>query len=206
MSNMYIFLDERNDNVHLQNCCKLGSVLSKYKGNTFRKNCLDEGHMYIVGIRKLCNGSVTRYKLTESDEVKEALKNLVRCSEDYYRYIGLTKLIDSLKLKQKIKKDSTMSECFVSTVTSSFNYRNSAHVDVDDDLEGIVTWTKEGSCEVEGWYFLLPNVTVDGNKGIAITIKHGLTIQIDARRIRHCTTWKNLNGCKIYGTYFGCKK
>ena len=101
MSNMYIFLDERNDNVHLQNCCKLGSVLSKYKGNTFCKNCLDEGHMYIVGIGKLCNGLVGRYKLTESDEVQEALKNLVKCSEDYYRCIGMNKLIDSLKLKQK---------------------------------------------------------------------------------------------------------
>ena len=81
-----------------------------------------------------------------------------------------------------------MTNCFVSSITSSLNYRNSSHLDVDDAANGIVTWTKDGDGTVEGWYFLLPNVTIDGKKGIAIKIKHGLTIRINARVIRHCST------------------
>ena len=37
-----------------------------------------------------------------------------------------------------------MGDCFVSNVTSSCNYINAAHLDVDDCCEGIITWTIDG--------------------------------------------------------------
>ena len=81
------------------------------------------------------------------------------------------------------------------------------HYDVDDAEEGIITRTKKWSCNVYGWYFILPNVTRDGKKGMILKITDGLTIKIDAAKIMHCSTWRNKDTqFNIYETYYGRKK
>ena len=98
-----------------------------------------------------------------------------------------------------------MSQSFVTSITSSLNYRNAPHLDVNDEEEGIITWTMHGSGEVRDWFFVLPNVTIDGKKAVIIKIKDGLSLKINAKIIMHCTSWNTKDDlCNLYGIYFGC--
>ena len=100
-----------------------------------------------------------------------------------------------------------MGNCFVSNVTSSCNYINAAHLDVDDCCEGIITWTIDGDDVENQFYFILPNVTVDGDKATIIKIHNGMTIKIDARIIMQCSSLSfNNKATNTYGTFFGVKK
>lgn len=68
--------------------------------------------------------------------------------------------------------------CFVSSITSSCNYINAIHHDVDDSCKGIVTWTFDGDMEPTDWYFILPNLSVDGEKTTIIKLHHGMSIKL----------------------------
>ena len=69
-------------------------------------------------------------------------------------------------------------DCFASSITSSWNYINAAYLDVDDCCEGIITWTIDEDDTDNEFYFVLPNVTVDGEKATIIKIHNGLTIKM----------------------------
>ena len=100
-----------------------------------------------------------------------------------------------------------MRGAFVCTIATSHNLINAAHYDVYDTHHSIVTWTKEDHTKVDFWYFILPNVSRDNRRAIAIKIKHGLTIAIDASKVIHCSTYKsNHHPCNIYGTAFYANK
>ena len=97
-----------------------------------------------------------------------------------------------------------MKDYFVSSIVLSCNYINAAHYDVDDTCAGIVTWTFDGEDEPIEWYFILPNVSLDGNKATIIKLQHGLSLKIDASLIMHCSTVQLCRKTdKVYGTFFG---
>ena len=96
-----------------------------------------------------------------------------------------------------------MGNCFASNVKSSCNYINAAHLDVDDCCEGIITQTIDGDDVENDFYFILPNVTVDGDKASIIKIHNRMTIKIDARIIMHCSSLSfNNKATNVYGTFF----
>ena len=72
VSILSIYFERKSDLQHLKNCCKLGQILSNYKGNTFRKKCFDDDEMYIVGQGKVGNGSTGSYKMTKYPGVENA--------------------------------------------------------------------------------------------------------------------------------------
>ena len=57
-----------------------------------------------------------------------------------------------------------------------------------------------------GWAFILPNVTRDGKKAIAIKLCHGRSIEWDGWLIRHCSTLGS-KGTEnnVYGYYNGAR-
>ena len=205
-STISIIVEDNVDHPHLHHCRKLGRILSKFCPNSYRKNCNDKGNMYIVGRGKLGSSGVGTYKLTEDEEVKQQLHALAD-AEDYYREIGLGEAVDDIKRNKKYSNHPSMEKCFVSSITSSCNYINAAHYDVDDSCEGIITWTFDGDEEPSDWYFILPNLSVDGKKATIIKLHHGLSIKIDARIIMHCSTMSlNNKSDRVYGTFFGAKQ
>ena len=118
-------------------------------------------------------------------EVQDILRKF-NIAEDYYRQIGFDGTVDTIINSKPHLNHECMEGCFVSSITSSFNYINAAHFDVDDACAGIVTWTFD-DCNIEGeCYFVLPNVCIDGNKATIIKLKHGITINFDAEIIMHC--------------------
>ena len=134
------------------------------------------------------------------EEQLTALNN----AEYYYREIGMGEVVDTIKANKKHSNHRSMAGCFVSSITSLCNYINAAHFDVDDSCEGIVTWTFDGDEEPTHWYFILPNVSLDGEKATIIKLQHGISIKIDARIIMHCSSLTlNNNSNKVYGTFFG---
>ena len=98
-----------------------------------------------------------------------------------------------------------MKGSMVSSIVSSVNLINAAHLDVNDTTKSIVTWTTDSEEEVKGWYFIMPNVTSDGRRGMVLQIQDGVTINWDATKIIHCSTTKaNGFNYNVFGTYFGC--
>ena len=101
----------------------------------------------------------------------------------------------------------SLNNCFVSSIVSSYNLINSAHFDVNDATESLVTWTDDNNGITNDWFFILTNVTRNGKKAIIIKIKDGLTIKWDASIIMHCSTNKAADeNYNVYGTYFGSRK
>ena len=96
---------------------------------------------------------------------------------------------------------------FTSSIIQSHNLSNAAHYDVDDKTRSISTWTELNPGQAKGWYFILPNTTRDGSKGIAIRLNHGVTIGWDGRKIYHCSMIDKIGmDNSLYGTFFGVKK
>ena len=204
-SKIRIFVEKNKDHVHLQNCQRLANILSKYRANTSRSQCCDRGNMYIVGTGSKANNDIGLYELTKRKKIQSAISKLVQTAENYYRDNGLGVTVDQIKSNKCHSCHECMNNSFVSSITSSYNYVNASHLDVDDACEGIVTWTTEDKTKIEGWYFVLPNVSIDGYRGTIIQLKHGITIKIDARIIVHCSSGsRRSESHKRYGTYFGC--
>ena len=176
VSTVSIIREKNVQHPQLQHCTNLGKVLSKYTPNTFRKNCHDRGKMYVVGNGKLGSSQIGTYRVTENKDVQDALSSLSN-ADIYYNGIGLAETVRSIRHKKKYSSHPSMGDCFVSNVTSSCNYINAAHLDVDDCCEGIITWTIDGDDVDNDIYFILPNVTVDGHKATIIKIYNGMTIK-----------------------------
>ena len=138
--------------------------------------------------------------------VEDALSYFIG-AELHYRDIGFNETVDDILNNKHNMNHQSMEGCFVSSITCSFNYVNAAHFDVDDACLGIITWTFDDHYEEGECYFVLPNVTVDGEKTLIIKIKHSTTINIDARIIMHGSTlsFKGKNN-NVYGTFFGLKQ
>ena len=79
---------------------------------------------------------------------------------------------------------------------------NATHYDVDDKTISIATWTELDIGKATKWYFILPNVTRDGCKGIAINLSNGMTIVWDGQTIFHCLTVGDVGMANnLYGTF-----
>ena len=59
----------------------------------------------------------------------------------------------------------------------------------------------------KGWYFLMPNVTVEGDpRPVAIELFTGACIVWDGRIISHCSSVSLPGRCNaVYGNFFGDK-
>ena len=207
VTTMMIFVEANKHHPHLINCNRLGRELSKFRGNTCRQHCRDRGDMYIVGSGMKANKEIGIYHLTNVPSVQHAISAIVTSAAPYYVTNGLSSKVQEIKENKKHTCHEFMKNSFVSSITSSYNYVNASHVDVHDACEGIVTWTTENEAEIEDWYFVLPNVSMDGMRGTVIKLKHGITIKFDAQILMHCTSGSAKSDLfNRYGTYFGCSK
>lgn len=96
---------------------------------------------------------------------------------------------------------------FSRSMDVSHNLGNPAHFDRGDGGPGVAMWLKKDeNSTFDNWWFLLPNVSSDGEKGIAIKLQHGLCIQWEGSIIKHCTAVPNIDeGDTFFGVFFGPK-
>ena len=92
--------------------------------------------------------------------------------------------------------------------TRSTRELGSTHYDLDASCS-ITVFVEEKPGDAEGWYFILPNMTVnDGEQAIVVKLFDGCAISWDGRVIYHCTGLSELgsDGNCVYGNFFGGKK
>ena len=53
---------------------------------------------------------------------------------------------------------------------------NSVHYDIFGVTCFITTWTEKKIGSANGWYFVMPNTTRDGSKGIAVALSYSLQL------------------------------
>ena len=205
-STVTVIVDPKQSHPHIRACHQLGRTLSRFKPNTYRKNCKDKGKMYVVGTGNLGSSIIGTYAITEYPGVEDALNNF-KDVELYYKGLGLGETVESIKRCQKYGRHPAMEKSFVSSITSSLNYINAAHLDVDDCCECIITWTFDEDEGINEFYFILPNVSLDGENVTIIRIHHSMSIKLDARIIMHCSSLAFTNkSINVHVPFFGAMK
>ena len=81
---------------------------------------------------------------------------------------------------------------------------NAAHIDFKDNSRSFAIWVEEKPGVAQNWYFVLPDVSIDGSKGVLIPLFHGCAISWNGRIIRHATSRTHSGeGNHVYGCMFG---
>ena len=206
-SSVLILCDDNINSKQLLAMNELGESLKFCADNTCRGSKNDNSRMHIIGKGKMGNGLVGTYKLTNASlNISNATSNLTPKIKQYYEEIGLS---NDIREMNQCRKHGQMNDIdfFTSSIVQSQNLVNAGHYDVDDSSYLISTWTESNIGSADEWYFIMPNTTRDGCRGIAIALRHGVTIRWNGRKIFHCSTIgdKGENN-NVYGTFFGTKK
>lgn len=182
----------------------LGSSLGT-SGNA-RKNVGDHGEMWGLGYRNKQRRE--KYVITEQSKVKRAMRSVCRNVERHL----VDKLPDSFQSIQKAEEDA---ECppleemggsfgLGSVIMISRNLGNSSHLDVFDKSLSVAVWAEERVGSARNWYFVLPNMKLNGKMGVVVKLFHGCVISWDGTLVKHCTSITETgSGNNVYGCMFG---
>ena len=207
ISSVKIIYDKNLGSPELLAMNELGYVLGARADNTSQGPNNDKGKMHVVGRGTRGNGMVGTYKLTNvSTDVKDAVSTVMHTMKTYYENMYLTEDIEEIR-DNALHGIMNCSQFFASSIVQSEDLINAGHYDIDDSSCSITTWTEKNIGQANGWYFVMPNTSRDGNKGTAIELRHGVTIRWDAHKIFHCSTvFKKGKSNVVYGTCVQSKK
>ena len=87
----------------------------------------------------------------------------------------------------------------------SINLGNESHNDVYDLCRAVSTWVEVEVGDATGWYYLMPNVSIDGDpRPVAIELGTGVTIVWDGRIVAHCSSKPTVGeGNSVHGCFLG---
>ena len=126
---------------------------------------------------------------------KDAMKSLVKSESINYNY------------------DHAGSYSFSKSLELSYNLHNPGHGDLGDTGACMALWLLRGKNgfdktlnDSDGWYFLLPHASIDGSKGVAIKLYHGLLISWNGNELKHCTMFSNSSHDDKYSIFMGPKQ
>jgi hypothetical protein len=86
----------------------------------------------------------------------------------------------------------------------SRNLGSSAHIDHKNKTRSFGVWFEEVPGQAKNWYFILPDVSIDGSHGVVIQLFHGAIIAWDGSKVRYCSSipepgdTNNVYGCMFY--------
>lgn len=96
---------------------------------------------------------------------------------------------------------------FAHSIDISVNLVNAGHFDMGDAGYGCGVWISSDGKDNEGWYFVLPNASVKGSMGVAIKLNHGIMIEWNGTKIKHCSSMPiTKDNQTLFGTFIGPKK
>jgi hypothetical protein len=189
----------------LESVVDLGKSLGE-RGNA-RKYVCDVGEMWGLGYKN--KKKAEKYAKSNEPRVKNAMRSVC---ENVTRDLGqhFSTALDSIT---RAEQDGTQCPPLPemggrngpgSCIMISKNLGNSAHIDYQDDSLSLAVWVEETVGCASNWWFILPNVRLNGKSGVAIRLFHGAAISWNGKLIRHCTsiteTGENNN---VYGCMFG---
>jgi superfamily II DNA helicase RecQ len=189
----------------LESIVALGASVGK-SGNC-RKDVGDKGEMWGLGYRN--KKSRDKYVVSENKSVQSAMLRVCRnvVTELESKFPETFKSIrDAEASGPKCPPLPEMGgKCAPgSCIMFSKNLGNSSHYDFKDKSMSLSIWVEERVGSASNWYFILPNVRLNGRLGIAIRLFHGCVITWDGRIIKHCTSVTNTGkDNSVYGCMFG---
>jgi hypothetical protein len=90
------------------------------------------------------------------------------------------------------------------TIMISRDLGNSSHFDTADRSHSFAIWVERHDGRAGNWYFILPNLSINGSDGVVIKLRHGVAISWDGRIIRHCSSVTTVGEDNhVYGCMFG---
>lgn len=167
-------------------------------GNCRGKNVGDLGSMHAIGVKSASSKVLYVARDTTSKKVENASGMMTDWMQDNMRDV-LAK-IRSVDMQLQVEPPPSLKHAPGSRMMISVNLANSPHYDSGDTSESVAVWVEEKPGHSENWYFVLPNVSCQGSKGIVVKLMHGLAISWDGREIFHCTSKTKIKeGNKVYG-------
>jgi hypothetical protein len=158
------------------------------KGNA-RDKSGDSGEMYAIGIRSYKNGVM--YAPTKK-KVADKMSVVTSTVSTYFHDNFKSEYDDVQSALQKRMFNGVglerMPGRLGDTMLLSKDLGNSAHYDTRDDTRGICIWIEEVPATATNWYFVLPDVSISGSRGVCIKLFHGAVLSWDGRLVRHCTS------------------
>lgn len=183
----------------------LGMALPRI-GNA-RKESGDQGEMYGLGYRSTSKGLV--YKVTRWPRVAEAMTEVSLSASEVMRSMDKNTFDSIRKAEEEKEKFLPLREMGGangpgSCIMFSKNLANASHYDVNDKSRSFAIWAEERIEMAKNWFFVLPDVQLDGSMGVCIRLSHGTCISWDGTLIRHCTSVTEPGASNnVYGCMFG---
>ena len=168
-----------------------------FGGGNARSKCGDLGSMQAFGLKSATRNSiyVPTYKLgRELELLSRAFRHCVESE-----FPDVVAQMDLLESERKSHCDF-IPEGPGSFANCSTNLSNSPHYDVNDVGMSAVIWVARKPGVAKHWYFIFPNLKVDGYEGAVIKICHGTLLVWDARVLYHAS-WQPVvgSGNCVYG-------
>ena len=181
----------------LRSVVELGKTLSG-KGNCRGEDVGDLGSMHAIGLKSASSKSYYVTKETTATKVEVASAAMTEWMQDNLRDV-LAK-IRGKDREMQVECSPSLKDAPGSRMMISVNLANAPHYDNGDSSESVAIWVEEKPGQSENWFFVLPNVSCQGSKGVVVKLLHGLVISWDGRDIYHCTSMTNVGTSnKVYG-------
>ena len=170
-------------------------------GNTQRKKQAARGKMDVMGWNGRNGKAYVGYDAFEGIASKLTNATNQYLMKDFKKHSERIK-----RFTRNVPRAPGMEKAFFSEWTRSYDLVNAAHVDAGDACVGIATWIEKVPGRAKDWFFILPNLVLDGagERGTLIRLRHGLTIAWDGRLLHHCSSVGELGDDNhVMGYYFG---
>lgn len=166
----------------------LGKTLPK-KGNA-RGNVGDSGEMFALGYRNSNSDEV--YSPGKSEKVSIATECVSRLAATEMEDSFPDVLSEIWKAERKKNPNRPPLKSMGGTRGSgnnlmfSRNLSNSYHRDFDGSLS-ICFWAEDIPGKAGNWFFVIPNASINGKKGLVIKLFHGAIVIWDGNVLGHCS-------------------
>lgn len=190
----------------MESLVELGESMPS-KGNC-RRDLGDKGDMWGLGYRSK-KKKILIYKQTGEPRTKASMKRLTGRVVEFMKEKYPEELLDIQTTERAGAKVPALAVMGGqngpgSSIMLSRDLGNSAHVDFSDSSMSCSIWAERHPGRASNWYFVLPNMSINGSKGVVIRLGHGVAISWDGRIIRHCSSVTNLGDDNhVFGCMFG---
>ena len=137
-----------------------------------------------------------------NNDIKEDVGRVSEIASNFYKIHFENEARSMMNKSCGKERVNGMNNSIVSEYLVSKDLINAAHYDTFDISMSIALWVEEIKGDAKGWKFILPNVTLDGEKGTVIPLSHGKIISWDGTKIYHCSTvGKQSEENNVYGFF-----
>jgi carnitine O-acetyltransferase len=160
------------------------------QGNARRHRC-EGGQMFALGKR---TPTSEVYAPTTNPEIATKMSGFSRKAARQMR-LSMRHAFDDIRINSSYHHTKEMGGLIGAgtAIYPTKNFASSAHIDPRDTSLTWCVWAHTGSAP-DDWFFVFPDVSIGGSKGVAFKLAHGTMMSWDGRLVRHCTSISTSKG------------